>query len=121
MIINNIIVSGRLGSDAETKEVNGKKLTSFSFAVYQGKDKKPLWARCNAWERTAEFCQGITKGCEVIVEGSLSTSEYTTNDGVAKTSVEIRANRVHQLAKKDGQVTGAIASSVASADDDCPF
>ena len=101
MIINNIIVSGRLGSDAETKEVNGKTLTTFDFAVYQGKDKKPAWIRCNAWEKTGEFCQGITKGCEVIVEGSLSTREYTNKDGATKTSVEIRANRVHQPAKME--------------------
>lgn len=121
MIINTIMVSGRLGADAESRDVNGKLVTSFRMAVYQGKDKPSTWLKVTAWERAAEFCQGITKGCEVIVEGSLSTNEYTTKDGVAKTSVEIRASRVHQLAKREGQVTGAIASSVASADEDCPF
>jgi single stranded DNA-binding protein len=101
MIINNIIVSGRLGADAETRDANGKLVTNFRMAVYQGKDKPSSWLKVTAWERTAEFCQGITKGCEVIVEGSLSTSEYTTKDGATKTSVEIRANRVHQLAKME--------------------
>jgi single-strand DNA-binding protein len=101
MIINNIIVSGRLGSDAETKEVMGKTLTSFRMAVYQGKGKDSTWIAVSAWEKTGEFCQGITKGCEVIVEGSLSTREYTNKDGATKTSVEIRANRVHQLAKME--------------------
>jgi single-strand DNA-binding protein len=101
MIINNIIVSGRLGSDAETKEVMGKTLTSFRMAVYQGKGKDSTWIAVSAWEKTGEFCQGITKGIEVIVEGSLSTREYTNKDGATKTSVEIRANRVHQLAKME--------------------
>jgi len=99
MIINSIIVSGRLGADAETREAGGKLVTNFRMAVYQGKDKPASWVKITAWEKTAEFCQGITKGSEVIVEGSFSTSEYTTKDGVAKTSVEIRASRVHQLAK----------------------
>lgn len=118
MIINNIIVSGRLGADAETRDANGKLVTNFRMAVYQGKGKDSTWLQVTAWERTAEFCQGITKGCEVIVEGSLSTREYTTKDGATKTSVEIRASRVHQLQKRDGQ---APIASVASVDEDCPF
>ena len=101
MLINNIIVSGRLGFDAETKDVNGKTLTNFRMAVYQGKGKDSTWISVSAWEKTGEFCQGITKGSEVIVEGSLSTREWTTKDGATKTSVEIRANRVHQLAKAE--------------------
>lgn len=99
MLINNVVISGRLGADTETRDVSGKLVTNFRMAVYQGKDKPSTWIQVTCWEKTAEFCRGITKGCEVIVEGALSTREYTTKDGVAKTSVEIRANRVHQLAK----------------------
>ena len=117
MIINSIIVSGRLGANAETREANGKLVTSFRIAVYQGKDKPATWIRCTAWEKTAEFCQGITKGSEVIVEGSLSTSEYTTKDGATKTSVEIRASRVHQLAKVERKE----ALEAMDSAEDCPF
>lgn len=99
MLINNVVISGRLGADAETRDANGKLVTDFRMAVYQGKDKPSTWLKVTCWEKTAEFCRGITKGCEVIVEGSLSTREYTTKDGATKTSVDIRANRVHQIAK----------------------
>ncbi len=97
MMINNVIFSGRLGNDAETKMVNDKALTTFRMAVYQGKNKESTWLAVSAWDKTGEFCQGITKGCEVIVEGSLSTREYQAKDGTTKTSVEVRATRVHQL------------------------
>lgn len=99
MLINNVILSGRLGNDAETKEVNGKMLTNFRMAVYQGKGKDSMWLQVSAWDKTAEFCRGITKGCEVIVEGGLSCREYTNKEGATKTSIELRATRVHQLAK----------------------
>ena len=112
MIINTVMMNGRLGADAETKDVNGKTLTSFRMGVYQGKGKDSMWVTVSAWEKTGEYCQGITKGQEVLVEGSLSSREYTNKDGAVITSIEIRASRVHQLQKSEKSIASASVEDV---------
>ena len=44
-----LTITGRVGRDAEIKDVNGKQVISFSVASNQGKDKPPIWYKCDYW------------------------------------------------------------------------
>ena len=66
------------------------------------------WFRVTAWERQAESVnQYLAKGRRVFVDGRLSTRQYTSNSGEARTSLEVRAFKVVFLDSPGGESTGA--------------
>mgnify|MGYP003625534352 FL=1 len=87
-------IVGRLGRDAETKELSsGKKVTEFSVAVdRRKKDDGPIWVKCSYWQDTGVI-QYLKKGTQVGVSGQHGISEYT-KDGQDRYSVEIRVDTI---------------------------
>ena len=69
-----LTITGRVGRDAEIKDVNGKQVISFNVASNQGKDKPPIWFKCDYWRqgRVGEF---IKKGTELLVSGEMEEHE----------------------------------------------
>ena len=69
-----LTITGRVGRDAEIKYVNGKQVISFNIASNQGKDKPPIWFKCDYWRqgRVGEF---IKKGTELLVSGEMEEHE----------------------------------------------
>lgn len=54
-----------------------------------------------AWRQTADFCNRyLTKGRKVAVEGSLQTRSYDAQDGSKRYVVEIIADHVETLDKR---------------------
>jgi hypothetical protein len=79
---NEIKVTGRLGKDSRTTD----KGTFFSIAVWNGKDKPPLWFDVAYFHATKLT---IPKGDEVTVVGKFDTAEYE-----GKLQLKIFADRV---------------------------
>ena len=95
--MNTVIISGRLGADAEMKSANGKAVCSFRLALDSFKRDAPAeWITVIAWEKTAEFvCNHLGKGRKVLVEGRLQVREWADRETGAKRSVvEVVASRV---------------------------
>jgi single-strand DNA-binding protein len=94
---------------------SGTPVTSFSLAVNNNKrdangewTEETEWFRVTAWERIAESVnQYLAKGRRVFVDGRLSTRQYTSNSGEARTSLEVRAYKVVMLDSPGGETTGA--------------
>jgi len=80
-----LIVSGRVGSDAELKTVGDTTVCSFSIAhtekVYGSTPgEKTIWIGCSIWgERAIKLTPFITKGTYIVAEGSGSVNAYIKN------------------------------------------
>lgn len=135
---NKITIIGNLGRDPEMRyTTSGDPVTDFSVATSErrrGPDgqqqEQTTWFRVSAFGKLAETCQQfLHKGSYVYLEGSLSQREWTGNDGVARTTLEVRAREMRMLDKRGeggdfggsyGGDTGAPAArpAPAAADDD---
>jgi single-strand DNA-binding protein len=84
-----LIVSGRVGQDAELKTVGDTTVCSFSIAhtekVYGANpSEKTIWVTCSIWgERSVKLAPHIVKGTFVVVEGSGGVNAYMKNGEAA--------------------------------------
>lgn len=82
-----LIVSGRVGNDAELKNVGDTTVCTFSVAhtekIYgPTPSEKTIWVSCNIWgERAPKLAPHITKGTFVVVEGSGTVNSYLQKNG----------------------------------------
>lgn len=82
-----LVVSGRVGQDAEVKNVGDNTVCSFSVAhtekVYGATpSEKTIWVTCSIWgERGVKLSPHIVKGTFVVVEGSGSVNSYMQKNG----------------------------------------
>lgn len=82
-----LIVSGRVGNDAELKTVGDTTVCTFSVAhtekIYgPNPSEKTIWVSCNIWgERGPKLQPHITKGSFVVVEGSGTVNSYMQKNG----------------------------------------
>lgn len=89
---------------------NGTPVTDFTVAVNRAWTDKQTneareettWFRISAWNKLAETCNAyIKKGMSVLVVGSVSASAYVGKEGEARASLEVRADTVKFLSRKD--------------------
>lgn len=108
--LSKVILVGNLGSDPEMRYTpNGKAVTSFNIATNRrystsgGESKEETdWFRVSVWGKQAEQCnQSLSKGKQVYVEGRLHARSWEGQDGQMRTSLEVNAERVLFLGKRD--------------------
>jgi single-strand DNA-binding protein len=112
MSLNQILLIGRAGTEPQMRYTpSGTAVTDFRLAVNNpSRDSSGEWQdntewfTVTAWDRQAESVnQYLAKGRRVFVEGRLSTNTFTGNDGVQRTSLEVRASRVIFLDRPDSR------------------
>lgn len=106
-------MTGRLGGDAEVREVGGSKVVEFSVATdsYRGEAKGRVtqWTRCSWWgDRAVKLAQYIRKGEQVSVLGRLELDEIADSKGVY---VRCRVIDVALGSKPEGQRDGGAGRS----------
>lgn len=80
-----LIVSGRVGQDAELKTVGDTTVCSFSIAhtekVYgSNPGEKTIWVGCSVWgERAVKLASFVTKGTYIVAEGSGTVNAFMKN------------------------------------------
>ncbi len=110
MSYQKIIIVGNLGRDPEMRYTpDGTPVTNFSVATNRqwtapdgSKGEQTTWFRVTAWRRQAEVAaEYLSKGRQVMVEGRMNPDKatggprvWTGQDGVARASYEITANRI---------------------------
>jgi single-strand DNA-binding protein len=108
--LSKVILVGNLGSDPEMRYTpNGKAVTSFNVATNRryttsgGESKEETdWFRVSVWGKQAEQCnQFLSKGKQVYVEGRLHARSWEGQDGQMRTSLEVNAERVLFLGRRD--------------------
>ncbi len=105
-----VIIVGNLGRDPEMRYLpSGDPVVNFTVAVgrrRRGTDGNWVdetdWFRVNCFRRNAEVAdQYLKKGSQVLVEGQLQIRQYTGNDGVERTSVEVNCDNFTMLGSRD--------------------
>lgn len=104
--INKAILVGNLGNDPETRYTQGgMAVTKVSLATTESrKDKdgnrqeKTSWHRVTFFGKLAEIAaEYLRKGSQVYVEGRISYSEHTGDDGTKRYYTDIIADEMQML------------------------
>jgi single-strand DNA-binding protein len=128
MSLSKIQIIGNLGRDPELRYTpNGRPVAGFTVAVNQSTRNQQTnewiestdWFRVSVWgERGERVAETLRKGSRVFVDGRFKTREFEGNDGQKRMSLEITADTVMGLDKREqaeGTFAGAPAASAAPA------
>ncbi len=118
MSFNKVILVGNVGKDPEIRRFENNIKASFSLATSEtytpkGGDKvtQTEWHNVVAWRRLAELAENyIRKGSQILVEGKIRYRSYDDRDGNKKYIVEIEADTIQLLGRKQdsqGQQAGS--------------
>ena len=123
-----LIVSGRVGQDAEVKNVGDNTVCSFSVAhtekVYGATpSEKVIWVTCSIWgERGVKLAPHIVKGTFVVVEGSGSVNSYTQKNGEPAAVIRCMVNSLEFGGKPTaGESTKVSEATTFKPESDFPF
>ena len=129
MSINRATISGNLTRDAELRAAaSGMHILTFTVAVNERKKVENRWEDypnfvvCVIFGTRAEkLAQWLTKGTKVCVEGKLHFSSWEDN-GAKRSRLEIIADEIEFMSKREGTQTQAAPSVDTSMyDEDIPF
>lgn len=121
---NKITIVGYLGRDPELRQTpQGTSVCDFSVATTERRKDKAgelqeltTWFRVSLFGRQAEIAsQYLSKGRQVYIEGSLTAREYTDNNGVARTSLDVRGTDIQFLSPASESEPPRAAAATATA------
>jgi single-strand DNA-binding protein len=123
--LSKIQIIGNLGRDPELRYTpSGRPVASFTVAVNQSTKNQQTnewiestdWFRVSVWgERGERAAENLRKGSRVFVDGRFKTREFEGNDGQKRLSLEITADTVMGLDKREPSGEGAFAGAPATA------
>ena len=123
-----LIVSGRVGQDAEVKNVGDNTVCSFSVAhtekVYGATpSEKVIWVTASIWgERGIKLAPHILKGTYVVIEGSGSVNSYTQKNGEPAAVIRCMVNSLEFGGKPTaGESTKVSEATTFKPESDFPF
>ena len=123
--MNRVEIIGNITRDIELKETsNGVKYIKFGIAVRKNyknanNEYESDFFNVSAWRNTAEFISNyFSKGNRIAIAGKLQTSKYTDKDGNERTSVEILAEEVNIIDKKNETTAPAEEIKIEKAEED---
>jgi len=97
-------IIGRIGKDAEVKQVNGRSVINFSVAHSEkwkdqsGEQKeKTTWVDVAKWGDKTSVAAFIKKGGQIYVEGTPEVRTFAKQDGTTGASLTINASNVQLL------------------------
>lgn len=142
-MLNRVVIVGHLVRDPELrKTASDRSVVAFTVALdnrtTNNGEKSTSYIPCTAWNSTAEsIAKFMKKGSLVGVDGHLNQRSYTANDGRKVSVVEVIADSVQFLEKKnDSSVNSSTTSNndynrqmpedepvegIDASDDDLPF
>jgi single-strand DNA-binding protein len=130
MALCKVMIIGNLGADPEMRYTpSGRPVTQFNVAVNQSTKNQQTgewieetdWFRVSIWgDRAERAAETFRKGNKVFVEGRFKTREFEGRDGQKRTSLEITADSLVNLEKRnrddaDGGQFAATAPTGAAA------
>ena len=116
--MNKVILIGNVGNDPEIKTLeNGSKVANFSLAtteVYNKKNssggeseqvKQTTWHKIEVWNALATVAENhIKKGDRLSIDGKINLQKFTDKEGIERTSIKIRTERIELLGKKRDEI-----------------
>jgi single-stranded DNA-binding protein len=107
---NDCTFVGNVGRDSEIHA----RMTSFSLAVWNGRDKPTIWLTVKCFDHPVN----VSKGEKVKVQGRLYFETYQAKDGTQKSVWGIVADTVEPVEREEKQQKPAYLPPL---DEDCPF
>lgn len=119
----NLNLIGSLGRDAEVKDAAGTKVINFSAAVNigYGDKKSTIWVSCAKFGEKTGVADYLKKGTKVYLSGEPSLRTFTNKDGVEKTELTLRVERIELLGERPEANAAPTLPPVVDASDDLPF
>ena len=124
-----IQIVGNLGRDPELRYTpNGRPVTELRVAVNQSTKNQATgeWVEATDWfsvsvwgDRAERAAESLRKGSRVLVDGRFRTREYETKDGRKGISLEVSADSVLSLDKRDAE-GGSFAGAPGGAQGPAP-
>jgi single-strand DNA-binding protein len=126
MALCKVMIIGNLGADPEMRYTpSGRPVTQFNVAVNQSTKNQQTnewveatdWFRVSVWgDRAERAAENLRKGNKVFVEGRFKTREFEGRDGQKRTSLELTADSLVNLEKRnreegDGEFAGTTSSA----------
>jgi len=126
MALCKVMIIGNLGADPEMRYTpSGRPVTQFNVAVNQSTKNQQTgewveatdWFRVSVWgDRAERAAENLRKGNKVFVEGRFKTREFEGRDGQKRTSLELTADSLVNLEKRnredgDGEFAGATSAA----------
>lgn len=110
-MLNKATIIGRVGRDPEVRYMpSGDAVAVFSVATSERRKNKETgevtedttWHRVSCWGKLGEIAgEYLKKGALVYIDGKMVHRKYTGQDGIERTSVEIRASEMKMLSGRD--------------------
>ena len=117
--------TGRLTKDIELKKVGDTSVATFDIACDGHKRETTNFFTIDAWGVLAENCaKYLSKGSQIVVDGTLETSTYETKDGVKRTKTKIYANQIEFVGAKSNTAhksNDGVKKPIDVSDEDMPF
>src|SRR6186713_1442690 len=120
MAFSKAMIIGNLGRDPEMRYTpSGRPVTEFSVAVNQSTKNQQTnewveatdWFRASVWgDRAERAAETLRKGNRVFVEGRFKTRQFEGRDGQTRTSLEITADSVVNLEKRNREEEGSFGA-----------
>ncbi len=111
MALCKVMIIGNLGADPEMRYTpSGRPVTQFNVAVNQSTKNQQTgewveatdWFRVSVWgDRAERAAETFRKGNKVFVEGRFKTREFDGRDGQKRMSLEITADSLVNLEKRN--------------------
>jgi single-strand DNA-binding protein len=126
---NKITIVGHLGRDPEIRYTpQGLAVCNFSVATSEKRKDQTgeqqeitTWFKITFFGRQAEVAnQYLTKGKQVYIEGKLRQNEFTGQDGVKRTTLEVTGSDLQFLGSRDDGGGGFSKGSSSSAGSSAP-
>jgi single-strand DNA-binding protein len=124
LALSKIQIIGNLGRDPELRYTpSGRPVATFTVAVNQSQKNQQSgewvestdWFRVSIWgDRGERAAENLRKGSRVFVDGRFRTREYEANDGQKRISLDVTADTVLGLDKRE-QTEGTFAGAPAAA------
>src|SRR3954464_1874840 len=126
MALCKVMIIGNLGADPEMRYTpSGRPVTQFNVAVNQSTKNQQTgewieatdWFRVSVWgDRAERAAESLRKGNKVFVEGGFKTREFEGRDGQKRTSLELTADSLVNLEKRNREEgDGEFSASAAPA------
>jgi single-strand DNA-binding protein len=106
--MQSLSIIGRLGDDAQIKDLNSNQVIEFSVAVSESytdkqgtKQTKTTWFNCAKWGNQTAVAQYLKKGGQVFVSGKPNNRAYAKDDGTIVVVNGITVMEIELLGNKD--------------------
>jgi single-strand DNA-binding protein len=107
MSYQNTLIIGNVGGEVTLRTTTtGKQVANFSVAVNErfGDQEQTTWFQVVTWEQLAQIAADhIDKGQLLLVEGRVSASTWTDQNGGVQVALKLTARNIRFLGGKPGE------------------